>query len=76
MDEYETMLKMQRKAKRIMKQNNYREQTFDCCLTCENLYQDCIESALECLLVSGETKGWSVHDITELGICDKFTKKE
>lgn len=69
-DEYDEMEKAERRAKRILKKNNYKVQTLECCATCKKSTQGYPEEARTC--DEAHQEGWTFGDVDDLGICDKY----
>jgi hypothetical protein len=60
--EYEDLLRAKRKAKRVLKKNNYRLTKPECCTTCINSLQDSIEDERLCYLIN-------------IGLCDEYQSR-
>lgn len=67
---YKEMNKAGRRAKKILKKNNYRDQSLECCATCKKSSAGYPEESRTC--DEAHQEGWTFGDVDELGICDKY----
>ena len=75
---YEDMVRTERRAKRIFKQNNFRSQSVpDGCHNCKHMtiYDPYEYLDIGCNLADTDPS-WSVAKVSNFDICDKFEKVE
>lgn len=70
-EEYEDLLKAERKVSRDKKKNNYHFVKPPCCGTCKKSGRMSIEDDLECSELAHDR--WAVNRVDEFCLCDKYS---
>lgn len=69
-EKYEEMNRAERRAKKILKKNNYRSQHFKRCATCKKSNQNYPEEDRTC--DEAHQEGWMFGEVEDSGICDLY----
>ena len=71
-EQYQDLLKAERRAKREFKLNGYRPSEACCCAACSHSYQGTVDDPRICTLVAQDDKWTYVAEVDDLGICNLF----
>lgn len=71
-EDFNEMERVKRRAKKILRSNQYRGQKVACCSTCEHVIRGYPEEELICGLAKQE--GWLFGTVQDLDICDRYTE--
>ena len=69
-ERYKEMERAEKRAKRILKKNNYRYVAVKCCRNCKKSDAGYPEESRTCN--EAEVDGWIFNQVDELGICDLY----